>query len=65
MRELFRKFAKQPAGSWLGMVNLEQLSDAELEGLQKKFERLHETVAHEHKAGDEQQIVLAHAAKSR
>jgi low affinity Fe/Cu permease len=52
-------------GARTGLVNLEQLSDAELEGLQKEFERLHETVAHEHKAGDEQQIVLEQAAKSR
>jgi len=52
-------------GARTGLVNLEQLSDAELESLQKEFERLHEKVNHEHKAGDEQQIVLEQAAKSR
>lgn len=52
-------------GARTGLVNLEQLSDAELEGLQKEFERLHEKVVHEHEAGDEQQIVLEQAAKSR
>ena len=51
-------------GARTGLVNLEQLSDAELESLQKEFERLHETVAHEHKTGDEQQIVLEQAVKS-
>ncbi|HXI61562.1 MAG TPA: low affinity iron permease family protein [Pyrinomonadaceae bacterium] len=51
-------------GARTGLVNLEQLSDAELESLQKEFERLHEKVAHEHKAGDEQQIVLEQATKS-
>jgi len=51
-------------GARTGLVNLEQLSDAELESLQKEFERLHEKVAHEHKTGDEQQIVLERAAKS-
>src|SRR5436853_1315635 len=44
-------------GARTGLVNLEQLSDAELESLQEEFQRLHETIAHEHKAGDEQQIV--------
>jgi low affinity Fe/Cu permease len=52
-------------GARTGLVNLEQLSDAELESLQKEFERLHEKIAHEHKAGDEQQIVLEQAARSR
>ncbi|HBB97879.1 MAG TPA: hypothetical protein DC054_21060 [Blastocatellia bacterium] len=51
-------------GARTGLVNLEQLSDAELEGLQKEFARLHEKVVHEHKAGDEEQIVLEQAAKS-
>src|SRR5947199_7932559 len=51
-------------GARTGLVNLEQLSDSELERLQKEFERLHEKVAHEHEHGDEQQTVLARAAKS-
>src|SRR5213082_1832956 len=34
-------------GARTGLVNLEQLSDEELENLQKEFERLHEKVAHE------------------
>jgi low affinity Fe/Cu permease len=52
-------------GARTGLVNLEQLSDAELENLQKEFARLHEAVNHEHQPGDEQQIVLGQAAKSR
>jgi low affinity Fe/Cu permease len=52
-------------GARTGLVNLEQLSDAELENLQKEFARLHEAVKHEHQRGDEQQIVLKQAAKSR
>ena len=51
-------------GARTGLVNLEQLSDSELERLQKEFERLHEKVAHEHEPGDEQQTVLGRAAKS-
>jgi len=51
-------------GARTGLVNLEQLSDAELESLQKEFERLHEKVAHEHEPGDEQTIVLKQAGKS-
>ena len=33
-------------GARTGLVNLEQLSDADLEKLQKEFERLHTPVAH-------------------
>src|SRR5256714_790909 len=51
-------------GARTGLVNLEQLSDSELERLQKEFERLHEKDAHEHEPGDEQQIALGRAAKS-
>ncbi|HMH44750.1 MAG TPA: low affinity iron permease family protein [Pyrinomonadaceae bacterium] len=52
-------------GARTGLVNLEQLSDVELEKLQKEFERLHQEVSHEHQPGDEQQVVLEQAAKSR
>src|SRR5437870_13353962 len=51
-------------GARTGLVNLEQLSDKELENLQKEFERLHETVNHEHKSGDEPQIALERASES-
>ncbi|HEX7723484.1 MAG TPA: low affinity iron permease family protein [Pyrinomonadaceae bacterium] len=51
-------------GARTGLVNLEQLSDAELEKLQKEFERLHRHANHVHKAGDERQIVPERAAKS-
>src|SRR5437868_4300229 len=51
-------------GARTGLVNLEQLSDKELENLQKEFERLHERVNHEHKPGDEPQIALKRASES-
>jgi len=51
-------------GARTGLVNLEQLSDKELENLQKEFERLHERVNHEHKPGDEPQIALNRASES-
>ena len=51
-------------GARTGLVNLEQLSDKELESLQKEFERLHERVNHEHKPGDEPQIALNRASES-
>jgi low affinity Fe/Cu permease len=35
-------------GARTGLVNLEQLSDADLERLQKEFERLHQSVDHLH-----------------
>jgi low affinity Fe/Cu permease len=35
-------------GARTGLVNLEQLSDADLERLQKEFERLHKSVDHLH-----------------
>jgi low affinity Fe/Cu permease len=37
-------------GARTGMVNLEQLSDADLEGLQKEFERLHKSANHHHES---------------
>src|SRR2546422_1228049 len=51
-------------GARTGLVNLEQLSDKELENLQKEFERLHEKVNHEQKSGDEPQIALKRASES-
>src|SRR5438552_13142108 len=51
-------------GARTGLVKLEQLSDKELENLQKEFERLHEKVNHEHQHGDEQQIALKRASES-
>src|SRR5213083_1827868 len=40
-------------GARTGLVNLEQLSDSELERLQKQFERLHQPVAHLHEYEDQ------------
>jgi low affinity Fe/Cu permease len=51
-------------GARTGLVNLEQLSDAELENLHKEFERLHERANHVHTAGDEPQIALKEASES-
>ena len=51
-------------GARTGLVNLEQLSDHELEELQKEFERLHREVNHEHTPGDEQQIALKRTSES-
>jgi len=42
-------------GARTGLVNLEQLSDADLERLHNEFERLHESVNHSHEASNEQQ----------
>jgi low affinity Fe/Cu permease len=41
-------------GARTGFVNLEQLSDADLERLHKEFERLHESVSHLHEADEPQ-----------
>ena len=46
-------------GARTGLVNLEQLSDADLERLHKEFERLHESVGQFHEAQDEQEAQLA------
>src|SRR2546423_12291744 len=51
-------------GARTGLVNLEELSDEELERLQEEFERLHEKDAHEHEPGDEQQIALKRTSES-
>ena len=41
-------------GARTGLVNLEQLSDADLERLHKEFERLHESVTHSHQKQEDQ-----------
>jgi low affinity Fe/Cu permease len=41
-------------GARTGLVNLEQLSDKDLEKLQGEFERLHNSVAHLHDHDDDQ-----------
>jgi len=51
-------------GARTGLVNLEQLSDDELEKLQKEFERLHRKINHVHQPGDEQEIALKGVVKS-
>src|SRR5256885_14915932 len=48
-------------GARTGLVNLEQLSDDELEKLQKEFERLHREVNHVHQPGHEQEIAMKRA----
>jgi len=40
-------------GARTGLVNLEQLSDSELERLQEEFKRLHRSVSHLHEKQDE------------
>jgi low affinity Fe/Cu permease len=42
-------------GARTGLVNLEQLSDADLERLHKEFERLHESMGPLHEAHDRQE----------
>jgi len=54
---------KGVGGARTGLVNLEQLSDDELEKLHKEFARLHKEVNHGHPPGA-QQIVREQAAKS-
>ena len=45
-------------GARTGLVNLEQLSDADLEGLQKEFERLHKPVSRLDEQREDQQSQL-------
>jgi low affinity Fe/Cu permease len=42
-------------GARTGLVNLEQLSDSDLEGLQKEFERLHKSESRLHGKQEDQQ----------
>jgi len=51
-------------GARTGLVNLEQLSDADLERLHKEFERLHESVGHLHEGENEQENRLRGASGS-
>src|SRR5438093_7662555 len=51
-------------GARTGLVNLEQLSDKELENLQEEFERLHEKIKHKHTPGDEHRIALKEVSDS-
>jgi low affinity Fe/Cu permease len=48
-------------GARTGLVNLEQLSDSDLEKLHKEFERLHESVSHLHEEETDQQADNASA----
>jgi low affinity Fe/Cu permease len=50
-------------GARTGMVNLEQLSDADLEDLQKEFERLHKSANHLHQKQGPQPAELEESAK--
>src|SRR6478672_2435933 len=49
-------------GARTGLVNLEQLSDSDLEKLHKEFERLHESVSHLHEEEADQQADRASAS---
>jgi len=51
-------------GARTGLVNLEQLSDADLERLHKEFERLHESVSHLPEAPPERQAHSANGSGS-
>ena len=51
-------------GARTGLVNLEQLSDADLERLQKEFERLHKSVNHIQDKQDAREEELEDAADS-
>ena len=42
-------------GARTGLVNLEELSDSELEQLQQEFERLHKSLGHLHEREDQQE----------
>jgi len=49
-------------GARTGLVNLEQLSDSDLEHLQQEFERLHNSVSHLKDEEDDQQVDDASAS---
>jgi low affinity Fe/Cu permease len=49
-------------GARTGLVNLEQLSDADLERLQQEFDRLHKSLGHLHEKQDEQEDHLQDAS---
>jgi low affinity Fe/Cu permease len=52
-------------GARTGLVNLEQLSDADLERLQSEFDRLHKSLGHLQEKEDEQESQLPGASGSR
>jgi low affinity Fe/Cu permease len=49
-------------GARTGLVNLEQLSDADLERLQGEFDRLHKSLGHLNEKEDEQEAQLKEAS---
>lgn len=51
-------------GARTGLVNLEQLSDADLERLQQEFDRLHQSLGHVHEEEDQQKNQLPGASGS-
>jgi len=51
-------------GARTGLVNLEQLSDADLERLQSEFDRLHKSLGHLHEKEDAQGTQLKKASGS-
>src|SRR5213595_762394 len=52
-------------GARTGLVNLEELSDSDLEQLQQEFERLHKSLGHLQEKEDEQEAELLEASESR
>lgn len=52
-------------GARTGLVNLEQLSDADLERLHKEFERLHEPIVHLDDSRDDENGELAQSGSLR
>ena len=55
---------KGVSGARTGLVNLEQLSDADLERLQQEFERLHKSLGHLHEKRDVQEAELPEVSGS-
>jgi len=51
-------------GARTGLVNLEQLSDADLEQLQREFQRLHQSVSHLEEEQDDQKSQLHETSAS-
>jgi low affinity Fe/Cu permease len=49
-------------GARTGLVNLEQLSDSDLEKLHSEFERLHQSVSHLHEEEEDQRADKASAS---
>ena len=55
---------KGVSGARTGLVNLEQLSDADLERLQQEFERLHQSLGHLHQKRDAPEAELQEVSGS-